>query len=177
VCDDLNLGTNVSRCHWSRQPWTSVTARGAISKELAPKLLDWLKPIGPRNLSDPEHAARATDGWLKALNNILLDESEVYIGIAEVTVKEHITRGSISTEHVCNKPARWCQLEKGELEKCRWLATAALTAGVVPPIECQGAETGQACAALIGHHKADISVTNIDDAHAASMWTPDNSPM
>ncbi|KAF4519050.1 hypothetical protein B566_EDAN001636 [Ephemera danica] len=182
VCQDLNLGTNVTKCHWSRQPWSNIVARGAISTALSPKLADWLKPLGPLKGNTNETAApREQPVWKKALNNILIEDDEAYVAIKEMLVKDHILRGrklpSLLTEPVCKIKTRWCQLEKAEREKCKWLATAALTAGIVPPIDCLGAETGQACSVLVGEHKADLTVVNIDDAHASSMWTPSNSPV
>jgi hypothetical protein len=78
ICRDLNFGTNVSTCNWDRQPWPPVVARRVISTSLSAKLSEWLKPTLPRELGVTVPTPRREGGWITALQDILLDDYEVY---------------------------------------------------------------------------------------------------
>ena len=71
--------------------------REAVSRDLGPKLNQWLRPVVPRELGVTEPTARRVDGWQKALIDIILDDYEVYVTSKEpLSLKRYMARGKYS---------------------------------------------------------------------------------
>ncbi|ETN66054.1 transferrin [Anopheles darlingi] len=138
-------------CAWVMQPWGTIISTSAKAVQISTRVDGWMRS----NDFSPSP-------WEEAIIQILTrHNTERLAPVSSIQapvdyVRPH--RPLPIASDFCGTTARWCTTSLEEKDKCDVLAKAALTAGVVPHLECNNPTTNRiACLREIAGQRADFA--------------------
>uniref|UniRef100_A0A182QXI1 Transferrin-like domain-containing protein n=1 Tax=Anopheles farauti TaxID=69004 RepID=A0A182QXI1_9DIPT len=142
---------NGPACTWMSQPWPVVVASNTKAIHISTRIETWL-----RNSVTPSSA------WETAVIDILTKHStEKIVAVSSIQSPDAYIRPHRPVpipSDFCQTTARWCTTSIEEQDKCKVLASAGLTSGVYPLLECNNPTTSRiSCLREISSERADFA--------------------
>lgn len=140
------ISENSNPCVWLRQPWKVLISNNEKAIGLSTLLNRWMT---------------SNADWAIALRSIITPDSTTLTPVNNIVrLPDHmapVRPVPVSVEITCPPRIRWCTHSYEEKQKCDVLKVAALTAGILPEIQCNSPRSETvSCISDVSSNKADF---------------------